>query len=287
MRKFNGGKACDAAIRRIEEREGHARQNLHFPERDRHASPVEAACYIGPQLFAFEHMGIEPFERLAELEAKAAAHFRPIQERLHGVLPSTEHYELQLPVGATLDLKGQKLRRAQDAIVDWVAATAPTPPLVRRTNYAIPLRYATIPGVPFQVFLARASLGFSPGELPITHLVERNREDQRVSRIRRAYEKKCPKLAVWQQHGARSILILEENDVQMTNHFLVAEAVHGVERTVQQKPDKIYLLSSATDAFWSLWALRIVDHIFEDLSIHGDSITAEIDPASLVDLTGR
>jgi hypothetical protein len=286
MRRFHEGKACDAVLRRIESREGFLRRDIRFPERELHPAPVELTCMIGDRLFAFEHTGIEPFEQHIELEAKAQAHFQPIQERLRGGLPANEHFVLQVPATATLKLRPREIRQMQDALVEWVRETAPTLPAVRRSSFATPLRYANVAGVPFEVFLIRTVLGGLPGHLSVTHLVERN-EGNRISRIRRAYNAKCPKLASWQQTGARTVLVFEENDPQVTNHFLVAEAVKEVELTATQKPDEIYLLSSAIDAFWSLWVLRIGDHVFRDLSIHGDSITAEIDPGTLVSVTGR
>lgn len=118
MRQFNEGKACDAVIRRIENREGHPRRSIRFPEQEGHPVPVELASQIGPNLYAFEHTGIEPFEQHTELEAKAPAHFWLIQEQVRGRLPPAGHFELRLPVGATLPFKEVRLRRMQEAIVD-------------------------------------------------------------------------------------------------------------------------------------------------------------------------
>jgi hypothetical protein len=172
--------------------------------------------------------------------------------------------------------------------VDWIKATAPTLPIVRIPGFAIPLHYSKVPGVPFEVFLVRSVRGGRPGQLSITHLVERDLfEENRVERVRRAYEAKCPKLAMWQQAGARTVLIFEESDAQMTNHFLAAKAIHKVEEQTGHKPNEAYLLSSAIDAFWSLWSVRIDDHIFDDLSINGTAITPEINPNILQNLTGR
>ena len=80
---------------------------------------------------------------------------------------------------------------------------------------------------------------------------------------------------------------MEENDGQVTNHWLVADAVREIEQTVASRPNEVYLLSTAIDAFWSLWVLRVDDHVYEELSAWGDSLTPKIDPASLTDLTGR
>jgi hypothetical protein len=61
----------------------------------------------------------------------------------------------------------------------------------------------------------------------------------------RACEKKFPKLASWQSRGAKSILVLEDNDVQNTGDHLVAEAGLAAEQSVNcSKPDEIYLVTT-------------------------------------------
>jgi hypothetical protein len=62
MLKFNEGKACDAIIRRLEQRENRVRAGLRSPEQEGHRFPVEIAVTLGNQLFALEHTGIEPFK---------------------------------------------------------------------------------------------------------------------------------------------------------------------------------------------------------------------------------
>ena len=120
----------------------------------------------------------------------------------------------------------------------------------------------------------------------MAHLVSGDREEKRFERIRKAYDDKSGKLAAWRQRGARSVLILEEQDIQTTNHFLVADAVQKVEGLVADKPDEIYLLSTVIENSWTLWALRVGDCVYDDLSISGDSLS-QIDPTGLVNVTGR
>ena len=215
LRRFNEGKACDAVIKRIEKRENCARSGIRFPEQQHHPAPVELTCRIGGQLFAVEHTGIEPFEQHTELEAKAQAHFRPIQDRLAGLLPADSHFELSVPVTATLRLRPQDLRKMQDATVDWVKLAAPTLPIPQGGRRITRHRFAP-PSVPFEVMLARVPIG-ECGQLSIKHLVGDTLEADRIGRIRRAYRQKSKKLMAWQREGARSILILEENDIFVTN----------------------------------------------------------------------
>jgi hypothetical protein len=94
MSKTNEGKACDAVIRRIEDREGSSRYDVSLPELERHAAPVEIACMIGERQFAFEHTRIEPFDGHIRLQSDAMVHFKPVEERLAEGLPQTESLHL-------------------------------------------------------------------------------------------------------------------------------------------------------------------------------------------------
>ena len=287
--RVNQGKACDAVIRRIETREGHQRRDLAFPEREHHPAPIEVTCKIGERVYAFEHTRIEPFERQIELEAKVKAHLKPIRDRLAGLLPASEHFELWMPARAMLDLRGRELQRVQDAIVDWAATAAskaPTLPIRSRGWEGRTIPYTKLPNVPFSVFLAKASRRRMAGGLTIRHLVDGNVEEDRAARIGRAYNEKTKKLAVWQKLGAQSVLIFEENDIYLTNHELVADAVAQIDETAKERPDEIYLVSSIIEKSWNLWALRVDDHVYHDLSAWGTSLS-EIDPTTLIDVTGE
>jgi hypothetical protein len=81
-KRFNEGKALDAVLRYIETRDGTRRgDDVHSPERDRHAVPIDLACTIGGRFFAFEHTGIEPFSDQIEMEVHNRRLFGPIENQ--------------------------------------------------------------------------------------------------------------------------------------------------------------------------------------------------------------
>ena len=84
--------------------------------------------------------------------------------------------------------------------------------------------------------------------------------------------------------GRRTILILEEDDIFLTNHFDVADALAKVEASRTNRPDKIYLLSVLT-SMWLITRLRLGDKTLYDLPI--DDRFWETQPSALVDLTGQ
>jgi len=285
--RFNEGKACDAILRRLEAREGARRTNVRSPERDRHPAPVELVCEIGDRLFAIEHTGIEPFFGHMQLEAEAGVHVKPIEAMVAGRLPPNEHFELHLPVKATRGLKGNALRRVHEIIASWIIETAPALPIARFGRYVTPTRWVTLPAVPFPVMLHRTTTEGFPARFTIRHTVEADHEAERVKRIREACQRKYPKLARWKrEYAAHTVLVLEENDIQLTNQQVVADALLEVEQTMSNRPDEVYLVSTAVKTPWWSFALRVDQRDYYDLSRASECLE-EIDPATLTDLTGR
>jgi hypothetical protein len=150
-----------------------------------------------------------------------------------------------------------------------------------------PIRWVTLPDVPFPVTLHRTTTEGFPARFTIRHMVEANDEAERVQRIREACQRKYPKPARWKRdHGARTVLVLEENDIQLTNQQIVADALLEVERTMPDRPDEVYLVSTAIDTPWWSFALRVGQRDYYDFSQASECVE-EIDPATLMDLTRR
>jgi hypothetical protein len=280
--RSNEGKACDAVLREIEARVGAARRDLIFPEKMRSVGPVELVCTVGTQFFAFEHTRIEPFAGHIQLEAEAKRHFQPITERVASQLPVESRFELQMPAGAMLGLSDQTARPIQHALVAWILATAPELPTTRPGRYILPIRKIKPPGVPFAVSLHRWPRDGFPFPFAIQHVAAGDVEAGRRERIRAAYDKKVPKLLRWKASGARAILILEEDDIFLTNHFNVADALARVEESRADRPDEIYLLSVFT-SMWLITRLRLGDKTVYDMPV--DDRFWEVQPSTLVNVT--
>jgi hypothetical protein len=278
---FNEGKACDAVIRWIEQREGNSRGQLIFPEAEGHAASIELTCMIGNRRFAFEHTGIEPFEGQIELEINA--HFAPLRQLFSTVVPLGEYWELMVPAHAMTPLKRAKHSPVIATLFDWICKQAPNltlAPLGRRGQCST--RQAdTI--VPFDVILSRNSLPGVPGCLSVVHLVPAL-EQSRDARIKRACEKKFGKLAAWKAQPATTVLVFEENDDQLTNAIGVTESLLRVESGMPNKSDEIYVVTS-WDSPWYVWCIRREDRSFFDLlpAERGE----EVDPDALISLTDR
>jgi hypothetical protein len=248
---FNEGKVCDAVLLRIERREGSTRQSCRWPERENHAAPVELVCDIGGRAFALEHTGIEPFEGYVRLQNDALTHFRPLEEKIAQDLPATDYVELHMPLKATEGLRGKALVSLQNALAAYVLAKAPDLPIAKEGRYVMPILHERPPGIDFEVSLHRWPRSWRVKRFAIVQKINEDLEAARRARILRACEKKYPKLAIWQSLGARTVLVLEDNDIQTTGDHLVADALLAAEKTVScNRPDEVYLVTTFSDPWY-------------------------------------
>lgn len=286
MLTYNEGKVCDAIVRYLEARDDAYRTELYSPEEEHHSDPGELVWKLASQLYALEHTGIEPFEGHVQLEAEAKRQFDPIKEMLAGTLPPGV-IELHVPAKAMQGMKKPAIREIQKAIADWVKATAPTLAMRRYSDYIGDVGPVTVPGLPFKLKLLRFETMGSPDRLQIVHSVIEDRGMARTDRIRRACDKKFPKLAAWKEReGARTILVLEDNDIQLTNQVVVAETVLPIASGRADRPDEIYMVMTCADP-WLAWPMLVDDVSYFDMAKRGDQPGWEINPETLVALTKR
>jgi hypothetical protein len=288
MLTFNEGKVCEAIVRRLEERERCARHGLRWPEDEGHPQPVEAAFMIGNRLFALEHTGIEPFKGHVRMEAEADRHFKPITDALRNALGTTAVYELHVPANAFQGRGMPEIRRLQQAIIAWVLQTAPAVPGRRYADYrGTSIGPVTPPGMPFALSLYRFEPALVPGHyFQIKHVVA-NVDKLRTARIGEAIERKYGKLAAWKRdRGARSILVLEDNDLFLTNQAIVAGTYLPLATGRSDQPDESYLVSTSIGP-WHAWPILVDGRSYFDLAQAGDAQRWEIDPAGLTPLTKR
>jgi hypothetical protein len=281
MNRLHEGKACDAVIRHLETRDGGTRHDLKSPESEGDTAPIELTCSIGGRLFAFEHTAIEPFEGQIKLETQAL--FQPLRDMFSGKIPQGEWYDLHVPVRVTVGLKKARMKRIISTLGAWISTEGPRLRLAPIGLTGTPVERTADTVVPFNVALYRCSLP-GPGRLSVTHLVGPI-DDLRTRRIQRACQQKFPKLAVWKTRGARTVLILEGVDDQVTNPIDVAKSVLFVEETVGNEPDEIYFLFSIIEP-WSIWPIRIGSRSFFDLKKPKDRAW-DVDPQTLSKITNR
>jgi hypothetical protein len=284
MLAFHETETCEGIIQHLEQRQRERRSDVLIRDRGSETSAdarVEMTFRLGDQLYALEHTGIEPFDGFMAHQNRASSLFLPLQvaaiAALATVLANGVVIEMQLPIDAFTDRKMSEVRVIQTALLAWITATAPTLPPRRYADYRGTLVTAQPAGVPFQVSLVRFDgIAGMAGRFQIKHLT-RGAETPRVERIARACEKKFPKLARWKQSdGARTVLLFEDNDVQLTNVSIVAETYLPIAGARADAPDETYLVSTCTSP-WYAWPVLVDGQSYFDLAAISHPIHFEMD----------
>jgi hypothetical protein len=284
MLNFHQSETCGGIIQFLEMREGATRHDVQLRDIGDHTSPdarVEITFRLEMQFYAIEHTGIEPFDGFMEHQNRAPALFRPLEAgiatALSTLLTPGVVIEMHMPVDAFTGRKMRDVRALQSALIEHVRITAPTLPIRKYADYRGTLVTAQPPGVPFQVSLIRFDgLGNLPGCFQLKHLT-RTSDQARELRIKRTCDDKFPKLDMWKRSdGARTILILEDNDIQLTNPSLVAETFLPIARARNDTPDETYMVATCMSP-WYAWPILVNGRTYFDLAATSHPIHFEMD----------
>jgi hypothetical protein len=280
MREPSEGKTCDALLRYLEERDGDQRTDVRWPEAEGHPAPIDLVCMIGHRLYAVEHTIVEPFPGHLEASERARRYFPRIQSAIAGDVPQDELWELYIPTTALQGRRGSEVRRIQDALIVFIRQTTPTLPK-RPFGRPQPASRFNVPNVPFAVGLHRL---VTAGRFQFG-LIHRDAKRTREERVRQACDAKFGKLAAWKADGARTVLLLENPDLQLTNPMMVADAFLPIAIPRADRPDETYLIDSCTTTLWLLWPLLVGGESFFDLGVDRQPLLMEFDPGTLAWVT--
>ena len=120
----NERKACDAVLRVLEQRSGHRRAELRFPEEDGRGPPVDLRVRLGNREYAFEHTRIEPFTHYIRTGTRFSQLVRPIEEALEGTLPGPAEYVLRFPLDPSLHASGARFTAQVTALIGCIRTEA-------------------------------------------------------------------------------------------------------------------------------------------------------------------
>ena len=283
MLNFHESETCEGVIQHLEMRECAMRRDVRVRDKGNHTSPnarVEMTFWLSDQLYAIEHTGIEPFDGFMEHQNRAGELFKPLEAAttaaLSTILTPGVVIEMHIPIDAFKGYKMRQVRALQSALVEHVRVTAPRLPAGRYADYRGTLVTAQPADVPFSVSLVRFD-GFrnQPGRFQLKHQT-RALDEPRAFRIQRTCDDKFPKLAMWKRSDkARTILVLEDNDVQLTNSSIVAETFLPIAMARADAPDETYMISTDTSP-WCVWPLLVGGRTYFDLAAISHPIHFEI-----------
>ena len=184
----------------------------------------------------------------------------PLEARLSGNLPLPGHYQLSIEIGILKGVKVKKIDKIRDKIESWVYAKAPS--LAVGSPQTTPRHCVSeiFQDIPFKITLYRWE-PLSPardGKLSISRFMTNDLENKRQDRIKKAINKKCPKLlaAKNQGNGFKSVLILESNDLALANFSFIGKAfIKEIINCDNEVPDFVYLVETGISP-WVVWILK-------------------------------
>lgn len=265
------GKCCDAVIRQLERATGTGRTAVSDPESTAEGPPVDLRVTLGGQEYALEHTRILPFNDRLKVEK---AH-RDIRDLLAiwfpDPLPGDAFYELYLPLGVPRPGRGEGGERRRCGLRDWIRSGVDVLQARARGRRRLPphvyeLDYVSGCPAGWQgaFTLARSSDGVLPpreaGSLAPFVGTPDEQEAPFVEDLRRAFEKKCPKLAQCKEldPAVQTILILEAVDLPFHFDHHIAEHLAGLLEGCAGEPDHVFLVYPRT-AFWEVWVVKSND----------------------------
>ena len=117
-----------------------------------------------------------------------------------------------------------------------------------------PLRYCAI----ISFILLRGGSGRHDGVLLAARIAPEDVEDLRAARLEEALIRKCPKLQLCKNGGARTVLILEDRDISLSNYMLIGDRLAGILEARAGVPDEIYLVETSLDQ-WEVRPMKYDD----------------------------
>jgi hypothetical protein len=224
------------------------------PERDHRNVPVVEELWEAPtRRYAIEHTRVEAFEGQIANLSRIERLLLPVKRAIADGLPG--YFLLSV---RERDLAAARFneRTTQVEIARLVIETAGAV----RVGETVVLRS---PKVPFTLELYLRHKDSSA--LILYSDIEGDPDELRLGRIRRALDAKCPKLKAWSDAtDGTSVLVLESNDIQLSNGFKIYDAV---ERALRERVDQadIVVLVETDITPMNAWVLKEGDKYGDDV----------------------
>lgn len=261
-------KACDAVARCLEAMADQVRSDAYSPEDAAQGrSEIDYVFQLGNIKFAFEHTVIEAFHGQLEADAHFKRFIEPIEAALDYQLPSTGYFVLLFPINPTSRMSPSEVVALQNNVVGWVKSAAKelsdevaaaSFPIRRRRMQ--PTR--SMPDYDITLSFNEDLLGIMGSRLMASRMAPRNYNQLRVDRIKRAVDDKLPKLAKWKRELAQTVLVLENRDMALTNHWEISASLELALQSRSDVPDEVWLVDGVHASQWTTICLRKADVIF-------------------------
>jgi hypothetical protein len=225
------------------------------PDRDERNLPaVEELWESATRRYATEHTRVEAFEGQIANQARILRFLVPLKIALADRLPG--YFGLSVREAdmsaVRMDVKAAQLEVAR--LVLEAAGNVPVGEVVTLQSDELP-------------FTLRLYLRHRESRNLILYTdIEGDPEAKRLERIRRALDDKCPKLTAWTKDGRTSVLALESNDIQLSNAFVISDAVQRAVKERNDQPDIVVLVETDITPM-NGWMLKEGDRYGDDVPV--------------------
>ena len=267
----NEDKPCNAAVRHIEKHTGGTRRNIRRTERDGNGPSVDLSLRVGPREYAIEHTRLQPWETRIESGTAYKEIKRLIEERFPGRLPGGVRYELHIFDHFRIPPNRNKRRALLESLAKWIEEQSqklheqsPYRPWPPNHPYlcVVDGRARGAPGgIGCELELLRWPILVPPGNgrpsLRVL-IVPPDDPEQTLTRcLKRAFERKCPKLGECRADWARTVLVLEGFDLPVGAYDYIGNHLPALLGECSDTPDEIYLVEPFLDSQWLLLPVKI------------------------------
>jgi hypothetical protein len=251
--------ACCAAVRRfLSKRIGERLSIEARPDREvRNAPAVEEVWRSTSHGYAVEHTRIEAFEEQIQDGADFQRLVDPLQQLFAGVVPG--RFTAWIPFGVA-SRSGVGLDAARQEIARLIAARVNT----LRDGETVVLRSDRLP---YDVRLRKRHSKES--RVFFGRWIDGLADDARAQRIGRALDQKIPKLrAAAEAYALKSVLILESDDIALSNAIDIGQAFKRALEGRREVPDLVILVE--TEGVFYGWLLKDGDQVLPDSNYFED-----------------
>jgi hypothetical protein len=95
-------------------------------------------------------------------------------------------------------------------------------------------------------------------------LIEGEGDDLRLQRMRRALNDKCPKLSAWASDNRTSVLLLEANDIQLSNASVAFDAFRAAIADHKDQPDIVIFVETDGSPMYA-WMFKEGELVGDDI----------------------
>jgi hypothetical protein len=220
---------------------------------------------LGGLRHAVEHTIVEAFPEQIRTNVDFQTFIEPIVAALDHNMPPPGRFDLIFEIDPSKALKPRHVIEAQRAIIAWVEANAsalhaecPIQPTRSHKPFGVK-NIRTGSPAEIKLTLTREVVWSMPkkahGGLFTIRTAPKNYESLRRERMKTAMHRKLPKLQVCKEDGARTILILENGDMALSNHWVIYESAEAALAGRSDRPDEVWLVDTTIPKEWTTWCL--------------------------------